>query len=425
MPSKSDNPRVTPLLLAVTGIEVLVLLGAGGGLLLVPADMAAVWPWKLTPFNGGFLGAIYLASAAPTICLVLIGRWSPARVVVPMIFVFSAIVLIVSLVYLDRFILGSPSTWLWFLLYVGIPLNAAWHLWLYRDLPSAGAPWPATQRAMLTFAAIVLALYGLLLLAVPAAATAFWPWPIDAFHGRVYSVVFLTPAVGLWLLARSASWAETLAMATTLIVGGLLAIVALIAVDVRVYRVGWTSPGTLLWLAVFAAIASIGVLLVLRLRSLPRPAGALTEAGLYVPPRWAAFGIGVAFIAAGLGGFMPHFMHPAPADAPSLLVPTAHGYLLGFFPVNAVHSAFHFTVGVFGIAAFLWSGWALVFVRTFAVVLAALTVMGLVPDLNLLFGLAPIYGHDVWLHGVEAVAAGYVGFLMPRRPAFAATHTFG
>ncbi|HEX5780097.1 MAG TPA: DUF4383 domain-containing protein [Xanthobacteraceae bacterium] len=425
MQSRFNNPRVTELLLAVTGIEVLVLLGAGGGLLLVPADMAAIWPWKLTPFNAGFLGAIYLASAAPTISLVLIGRWAPARVVVPMIFLFSAVVLAVSLVYLDRFIPGNPSTWLWFLLYVGIPLNAAWHIRLYRDLPPAGPPWPAPQRAALLAFQAALALYGLALLAAPGAATAFWPWPIDAFHGRVYSVVFLTPSIGLWLLARAGDRAETAAMAATLLVGGVLAIAALAAVDLRAYRIVWSAPGTLLWLAIFGAIACAGVLLLARLRSLPRPAGASTEAGLYISPRWAAFGIGVAFVAAGLGGFMPHLMHPAPASAPPLLVPAAHGYLLGFFPVNAVHSIFHFSVGVLGLAAFVWSGWALTYVRTFAVVLAALTVMGLVPGLNSLFGLAPIYGHDVWLHGVEAAAAGYVGFLMPGRPAIAAAHAFG
>jgi hypothetical protein len=39
--------------------------------------------------------------------------------------------------------------------------------------------------------------------------------------------------------------------------------------------------------------------------------------------------------------------------------------------------------------------------------------MGLLPQLDVTFGLAPLFGHDVWLHGVEAVAAGYIGFVMP------------
>ena len=52
--------------------------------------------------------------------------------------------------------------------------------------------------------------------------------------------------------------------------------------------------------------------------------------------------------------------------------------------------------------------------RAFAVSLALLTVMGLLPGFNVVFGLAPLFGHDVWLHGVEAVAAGYIGFVQRR-----------
>jgi hypothetical protein len=36
--------------------------------------------------------------------------------------------------------------------------------------------------------------------------------------------------------------------------------------------------------------------------------------------------------------------------------------------------------------------------------------MGLIPALNTLFGLAPIHGHDVWLHGGTAIIAAYFGW---------------
>src|SRR5262245_62460950 len=127
MSTSTTNPRVTVLLQAVTGIEVLVLVGAGGGLLLQPAIVAEIWPWTLTPFNASFLGALYAASMATAAMVVLIGRWSPTRVVTPMILLFTAIVLVISIVSIGRFKLGNPATWLWFLLYVVIPANAAWH----------------------------------------------------------------------------------------------------------------------------------------------------------------------------------------------------------------------------------------------------------------------------------------------------------
>ena len=34
------------------------------------------------------------------------------------------------------------------------------------------------------------------------------------------------------------------------------------------------------------------------------------------------------------------------------------------------------------------------------------------PGLDTLFGLAPLFSHDVWLHGIEALAAAYVGWVM-------------
>ncbi len=33
--------------------------------------------------------------------------------------------------------------------------------------------------------------------------------------------------------------------------------------------------------------------------------------------------------------------------------------------------------------------------------------MGLIPVLNTSFGLIPIFGHDVWLHALFALAAAY------------------
>jgi Domain of unknown function (DUF4383) len=55
------------------------------------------------------------------------------------------------------------------------------------------------------------------------------------------------------------------------------------------------------------------------------------------------------------------------------------------------------------------------YARVVAITYAALTVMGLIPGLKTLFGLVPLYGHDVWLHAVLAIIAAYFGFVA--RPA--------
>lgn len=128
---------------------------------------------------------------------------------------------------------------------------------------------------------------------------------------------------------------------------------------------------------------------------------------------------GILFLIVGIAGFVPGLVtYPAPlAGAPGApdAAPAAdmlhtHGYLLGLFPVNALHNLFHVVWGVFGLAAYRSLGGARVFARATAIVYGLLTVIGLIPGLNTLFGLLPLYGHDVWLHAVLALIAAYFGF---------------
>jgi hypothetical protein len=412
MASGNANPRVTTLLLAVTGIETLVLFGAGVGLVVQPTVISSIWPWPLTPFNAAFLGAVYSASLVSAAALTVIGRWSPARIVLPMILVFTTIVLFVSLAHLGRFSPGWPA-WLWFFLYLALPINAARHVWLYRDLPPAD-PEPPTPgfRAVLLIAAAIFGLYGLALLAAPEAVGNLWPWPIDAFHGRLYSVTFLTPAIGLYLLGRAASWAELWTMGLTLLVLGLLAIFGLAVTDVRTDRIDWAGPSTWSYVVPFGLVVALGFGLCRAAQQRKRPSGPLAADGLFIPPRWLALVFGIAFVIAGVAAFLPVFTHPMPADAPHLHVDAAYGLLIGLYPVNLIHSLFHLAVGLLGIAAFVRPFFALSYIRGFAIVLAGLTLMGLLPGLDTLFGLAPLFSHDIWLHGIEALAAGYVGWIM-------------
>lgn len=259
------NPPVTPLLRWVTTFESGVVLFSGFGLLFVLAVVGPMWPWVLTPFNAGFLGAIYLTSWVAAGIVAGIPRWSPARVVVPMILVFTAIVLVVSVLYLDRLILNSPSTALWFALYIGIPLNSAYHVWLYRRLPPADArPLPVWYRNLLMVEVVLFTLYGIALFVAPSTFSAFWPWPIDDFHGRMYCVAFLTPAIGAYLVSRYASKLELTTMGLTQIAEGGFAILGFVLVDSVQKRVDWSAAGTWVWLAFFALLMVVGLVMLVQ-----------------------------------------------------------------------------------------------------------------------------------------------------------------
>jgi hypothetical protein len=127
--------------------------------------------------------------------------------------------------------------------------------------------------------------------------------------------------------------------------------------------------------------------------------------------------VGAAFVLAGIAGFLPFLTTHPPADAPHLLVDTSYGLLLGLFPVNIIHNLFHFGMGVLGVLAFRSYSSALQFSRFLGITLGVLTIMGLIPALQTGFGLWPLYGHDVWLHGIESAIGIYLGFIaVQKRP---------
>jgi len=132
--------------------------------------------------------------------------------------------------------------------------------------------------------------------------------------------------------------------------------------------------------------------------------------------RTFALWFGIAYLGAGILGFVPAALRPMP-EAGDLAVTAFSGYLLGLFPVNFLHSLVHIAAGAWGIAASRSMGGARAWSKTMAVVFGLVTIMGLIPGLNTVFGLMPIHGHDVWLHGAFAILAAWFGWRGAIEPA--------
>ena len=134
--------------------------------------------------------------------------------------------------------------------------------------------------------------------------------------------------------------------------------------------------------------------------------------------RYYALLIGVSFTLAGIGGFVPIVTQPPSPDAPQLVINMSYGYLLGLFPINVLHNLFHLGTGICGLLAYREIISAKDFMKGFGIILAVLAVVGLTPVLNTVFGFFPLFGHDIWLHGLEAVVALYLGFFAGEQLAF-------
>ena len=123
----------------MTWVECAVVAGAAGLLYLLPKwGGTDIWAWQTPPFNARYVGAIYLGALVPLVILAVTARWSPGRVVLWMIFTFTASIMVVMLAYADRFEWTRLATWVFWALYLFLPVNSAVFLWRLRDLEPPG-----------------------------------------------------------------------------------------------------------------------------------------------------------------------------------------------------------------------------------------------------------------------------------------------
>jgi hypothetical protein len=121
--------------------------------------------------------------------------------------------------------------------------------------------------------------------------------------------------------------------------------------------------------------------------------------------RW----FGIIYVLVGIVGFAPvvNAMMP-PEDG--VTVAMSYGHLLGLFPVNVIHNAVHLLIGGWGVASAGSSARAGTYARSVALIFAVLAICGFIVPFSSLFGLAPLFSHDIWLHALSAVVAAYAGW---------------
>lgn len=261
----TDNPPIIPWVRWFTVMVALILM-LGSTLFFAPDFIGPRWPWQIAkfPFNERFLGAIYLSEMFAILMVVVINRWTPARVIMPMAITFSVVVTLVSFIHLDKFDFNRVAGWAWFVVYILPPLVWGYYYLRYRHLPPRGAvaTSPGWRTYLYTEGAIV-GLYGLLLLVLPATFGTIWPWKVDDFHLRVYSSLFLVLAIGAFIMARQAAAIEFRLVGLGQVLLGLTCISSVIWVDSAVHKVNWANPAIYIWFGGFALLALAGAVMML------------------------------------------------------------------------------------------------------------------------------------------------------------------
>ena|SRR5579863_3311796 len=112
--------------------------------------------------------------------------------------------------------------------------------------------------------------------------------------------------------------------------------------------------------------------------------------------RIAAVIFGIAFIFAGIAGFLPQF--------------TTDGMLFGYFEVNAMHNVIHLISGVIAIMAATSFAYSKLYFQIFGVIYGLVAIAGFVLHGDLSFIMMQVNMADNILHAVIAIIALYLGF---------------
>jgi len=200
--------RATRLLLLVySGLG----LAAGVPLFLGTENTDEYFAWTIKPpLTAAFLGAAYWATFLFYVFSSRERTWARARLTLPVGFAFTTLMLVATLIHLDRFHLHASGrvaqgvAWSWLVVYVAVPPLTLGFLIRQWRLPGVDSlrkeSMPSWMRVSLGLQSAVMVGLGVALLAAPQTADAVWPWALSPLTGR---------ATGAWLVGIGAAAAYT------------------------------------------------------------------------------------------------------------------------------------------------------------------------------------------------------------------------
>jgi hypothetical protein len=233
----------------LTAAQALLLVLA----LVQPAAVQLLVPWPASPLNARFIASLYVSLGAGVLLCSLAPRFREMRIVLAGIGLATALLLVLTVVRmalhpgeLQRF----PLVWLLF--YVIDPVLVAVVFWRL-GWGDSGVESARPARVVWLVQAAVFGAAGLVLLGLPAAARAIWPWAITEPQAQIYSAFFLTLAVASLLALRERGWD---AVRWLVLMTALLAVLVLAVSLLHLPR--FTRAGTTaVWLALFTAEALV------------------------------------------------------------------------------------------------------------------------------------------------------------------------
>jgi hypothetical protein len=221
----------------------------------IPDQVDQAIPWLVPPLHARFLGAMYLSGTVFMVGGILSHYYDEVRVMVRVIPIWTGMLFIVSLFYLNEFDYRRTQVWIWFGAYLIYPLIALWFIWNERPVRGSisGAALPSWVRSYLAVQGLIVTGLALSLLLFPEFMAAVWPWKITRLLAQIYSAPFLAYGLSSLMLSRLHTWAEIRVVVTATFI---FAFGVLLASFLHRQLFSFVSISSLLWFGGFS-IATI------------------------------------------------------------------------------------------------------------------------------------------------------------------------
>ena len=209
--SKDETARGRVLGLTRAGIWVLAILAALNGLFLyfVPGRGDTDYAWAIQPpVNAAFIGAGFLAGTLATgLVLAFATRWRTFSTLPIALWVLATSLLVATIVHEDRFKFDYFPTWVWTVVYAGVPLAVPYLVWRQRrnaDEAPAADPRLRTVRVVSAVLGAGLLAGSIALFAAPVELGEHWLWPLTPLLARavaawyaLFGTMLISCAVGM------------------------------------------------------------------------------------------------------------------------------------------------------------------------------------------------------------------------------------
>lgn len=269
-PNRPRRPERVPLtgavrvLLAVfaalTALAVVVLYG-------FPARTDELFAWTIQPpLTAAFFGAGYGGGCVLVLLARREGDWAVARIPYLTVLVFVVLTLVATVVHLDSLhfdaaaVVARVAAWLWFVVYLAVPVAMAAALPAQRRPRMPDAParrrLPGWLRLVVSVQAAVMLVTGAALFASPPTVAPAWPWTLTPFTARVVAAWLVALGVAAVLALRAGDLARLRTPAAAYAVIGTLQVGALVRYPAEL---AWQGPSAWVYAAMSVAVAATGI----------------------------------------------------------------------------------------------------------------------------------------------------------------------